>query len=289
MFLDASSSDSQQRTIARPQQPPNCAPKVQISTAADWNPQNDLQAMARCHRIGQEKEVSFRGIAVTTPCSSLSGSSGIPVATRSTDSCNSQPATAAAALAFICRPFSLNRSPGSAMLLFVPAHPALVSVSPAHPPLFLLLLPTPHLCLLLLPAPPQVTIYRLVSKNTYEQNVFEISSRKYGAWLVGTLVGSGRVGWHLTPSRCDRQRHADAHDGQMRQSVPDSSSRIVSFCRPGRGHPGQPGGSPGPQSWLIYILSLTAGMRLLPLQAWTRPSWATWATRAAVSGWGGAS
>lgn len=35
------------------------------------------------------------------------------------------------------------------------------------------------------PAPPpllQVTIYRLVSKNTYEQNVFEISSRKYGAW-----------------------------------------------------------------------------------------------------------
>jgi hypothetical protein len=26
---------------------------------ADWNPQNDLQAMARCHRIGQEKEVTI--------------------------------------------------------------------------------------------------------------------------------------------------------------------------------------------------------------------------------------
>ena len=25
---------------------------------SDWNPQNDLQAMARCHRIGQKKEVS---------------------------------------------------------------------------------------------------------------------------------------------------------------------------------------------------------------------------------------
>ena len=24
---------------------------------SDWNPQNDLQAMARCHRIGQTKEV----------------------------------------------------------------------------------------------------------------------------------------------------------------------------------------------------------------------------------------
>jgi chromodomain-helicase-DNA-binding protein 7 len=27
--------------------------------AADWNPQNDLQAMARCHRIGQEREVTI--------------------------------------------------------------------------------------------------------------------------------------------------------------------------------------------------------------------------------------
>ena len=26
---------------------------------SDWNPQNDLQAMARCHRIGQEKEVTI--------------------------------------------------------------------------------------------------------------------------------------------------------------------------------------------------------------------------------------
>ena len=24
---------------------------------SDWNPQNDLQAMARCHRIGQQQEV----------------------------------------------------------------------------------------------------------------------------------------------------------------------------------------------------------------------------------------
>ena len=68
---------------------------------ADWNPQNDLQAMARCHRIGQDKEV---------------------------------------------------------------------------------------------------TIYRLVSKNSYEQNVFEISSRKYGEfsvfrWGVGSAgIGAGG-GW----------------------------------------------------------------------------------------------
>ena len=26
---------------------------------SDWNPQNDLQAQARCHRIGQEKEVKI--------------------------------------------------------------------------------------------------------------------------------------------------------------------------------------------------------------------------------------
>ena len=25
---------------------------------SDWNPQNDLQALARCHRIGQKKEVT---------------------------------------------------------------------------------------------------------------------------------------------------------------------------------------------------------------------------------------
>ena len=60
---------------------------------ADWNPQNDLQAMARCHRIGQDKEV---------------------------------------------------------------------------------------------------TIYRLVSKNSYEQNVFEISSRKYGECGGGGRGGVGR-------------------------------------------------------------------------------------------------
>ena len=25
---------------------------------SDWNPQNDVQAMARCHRIGQSKSVT---------------------------------------------------------------------------------------------------------------------------------------------------------------------------------------------------------------------------------------
>ena len=43
------------------------------------------------------------------------------------------------------------------------------------------------------PHAPQVTIYRLVSKSTYEANVFAASSRKYGgrarrpaAWVAGT-------------------------------------------------------------------------------------------------------
>jgi chromodomain-helicase-DNA-binding protein 7 len=26
---------------------------------SDWNPQNDIQAMARCHRIGQSKHVKI--------------------------------------------------------------------------------------------------------------------------------------------------------------------------------------------------------------------------------------
>jgi SNF2 family DNA or RNA helicase len=26
---------------------------------SDWNPQNDVQAMARCHRIGQKKQVTI--------------------------------------------------------------------------------------------------------------------------------------------------------------------------------------------------------------------------------------
>ncbi len=26
---------------------------------SDWNPQNDIQAMARCHRIGQKKHVTI--------------------------------------------------------------------------------------------------------------------------------------------------------------------------------------------------------------------------------------
>jgi superfamily II DNA or RNA helicase len=34
---------------------------------SDWNPQNDLQAMARCHRIGQEKQVSVYRL-VTKNC-----------------------------------------------------------------------------------------------------------------------------------------------------------------------------------------------------------------------------
>ena len=32
---------------------------------SDWNPQNDLQAMARCHRIGQEKQVSNPHLILT--------------------------------------------------------------------------------------------------------------------------------------------------------------------------------------------------------------------------------
>ena len=33
-------------------------PLVPSSPPSDWNPQNDLQATARCHRIGQTKEVT---------------------------------------------------------------------------------------------------------------------------------------------------------------------------------------------------------------------------------------
>jgi chromodomain-helicase-DNA-binding protein 1 len=29
---------------------------------SDWNPQNDLQAQARAHRIGQKKQVSEKGL-----------------------------------------------------------------------------------------------------------------------------------------------------------------------------------------------------------------------------------
>ena len=32
---------------------------VQIIFDSDWNPQNDLQAQARCHRIGQTKNVKI--------------------------------------------------------------------------------------------------------------------------------------------------------------------------------------------------------------------------------------
>ena len=34
-----------------------CAADTCIIFDSDWNPQNDVQAMARCHRIGQTKEV----------------------------------------------------------------------------------------------------------------------------------------------------------------------------------------------------------------------------------------
>lgn len=34
---------------------------------SDWNPQNDLQAMARCHRIGQHREVTvYRLVSADT-------------------------------------------------------------------------------------------------------------------------------------------------------------------------------------------------------------------------------
>ncbi len=36
---------------------------------SDWNPQNDLQAQARCHRIGQTREVKiYRFITSKVPC-----------------------------------------------------------------------------------------------------------------------------------------------------------------------------------------------------------------------------
>ena len=36
---------------------------------SDWNPQNDLQAQARAHRIGQKNQVSWVPIVKTTPVS----------------------------------------------------------------------------------------------------------------------------------------------------------------------------------------------------------------------------
>lgn len=47
---------------------------------SDWNPQNDVQAQARCHRIGQEKKVKIYRLLtrntyerdVSLTCSSLS-------------------------------------------------------------------------------------------------------------------------------------------------------------------------------------------------------------------------
>jgi SNF2 family DNA or RNA helicase len=35
---------------------------------SDWNPQNDIQAMARAHRIGQKKEVTIYRL-ITQVCS----------------------------------------------------------------------------------------------------------------------------------------------------------------------------------------------------------------------------
>ena len=34
------------------------ADTVVVFTHSDWNPQNDVQAMARCHRIGQTRKVT---------------------------------------------------------------------------------------------------------------------------------------------------------------------------------------------------------------------------------------
>lgn len=39
----------------------------------------------------------------------------------------------------------------------------------------------------------EVTIYRLVSRDTYEQHVFETSSRKYGAAAKPELGGSACI------------------------------------------------------------------------------------------------
>lgn len=36
---------------------------------SDWNPQNDLQAQARAHRIGQKKQVLFFSIYFTVKVS----------------------------------------------------------------------------------------------------------------------------------------------------------------------------------------------------------------------------
>ena len=35
---------------------------------SDWNPQNDLQAQARCHRIGQKKEVKIYRLLTSKDC-----------------------------------------------------------------------------------------------------------------------------------------------------------------------------------------------------------------------------
>lgn len=106
------------------------------------------------------------------------------------------------------------------------------------------------------PIPPQVTIYRLLSKGTYEENVFQISSRKYGEPAAGQLgPGAGWLGLGEGP--------AEGGDGPLRhlaeamqQEKHQGKGAALPFLGPARGgpttapalpsSPGPPGPSPLP-------------------------------------------
>ena len=114
----------------------------------------------------------------------------------------------------------------------------------------------------------QVTIYRLVSKNTYEQNVFEISSRKYGERRRHTQLRPGAPLWQR---RAQAPQGAKLHAGQQRSRAHRDSGLVEAEPPP---LPSQATSTkPKHQSNCCAAL----------LQAWTRPSWATWATQAPVS------
>lgn len=58
---------------------PPC-PTVPPPHGADWNPQNDLQAMSRAHRIGQKDTVNiYRWVVVCSGCwwTGLPGAAGV--------------------------------------------------------------------------------------------------------------------------------------------------------------------------------------------------------------------